>query len=129
LLDDREELALQALGQEADLVEEEQAVMRGLEEPRLGLAGVGEGAPLEAEQLRLQEALRDRSAVDVDERAGTPGPDPVEQAGGEALARPGLARDETRRHAPRGARALDQPHHGVPHSPDAGTLAEQIGER
>src|SRR5262249_8319771 len=44
LLEYREELRLEALGQEPDLVQEERTPVRGLEEPPLGLAGVRDRA-------------------------------------------------------------------------------------
>ena len=50
------------------------AAVGGLEEPRLGLARVRERAALEAEQLRLEQGLGDRGAVDVDERPAGRGP-------------------------------------------------------
>src|SRR6185295_12438880 len=72
LLERGEDLRLHVRGQEPDLVEEEHAARGGLEEPDLGAAGVGERAPLVAEQLALEQRLGDRRAVEVDERP--PGP-------------------------------------------------------
>ena len=53
----------------ADLVEEERAAVRLLEEPALLLLRAGEGAALVAEQLALDELARDRGAVHLHERA------------------------------------------------------------
>jgi hypothetical protein len=44
------------------------AARRHLEQPALGLLGVGEGALLVAEQLALEEVRLQRRAVDLDER-------------------------------------------------------------
>jgi hypothetical protein len=51
-----------------DLVQEQCAPQSRLEEARFGPFGIGEGASLEAEQLRLQQRLRDGGAVDLDKR-------------------------------------------------------------
>ena len=67
LLQHREQLGLEPIGQEADLVQEQRAPVGGLEQPSLRLAGVREGAPLEPEHLRLEQGLGNRRAVDVDE--------------------------------------------------------------
>src|SRR5207245_5396860 len=71
-LDGRQQLHLQGVGKLADLVEEERALMRGLDQPSLGNPRVGEGSTLEPEQLRLEQCLGNRGAVDVDERPGGP---------------------------------------------------------
>src|SRR2546428_193373 len=65
-LDGRQQLHLQGVGKLADLVEEERALMRGLDQPSLGNPRVGEGSTLEPEQLRLEQCLGNRGAVDVD---------------------------------------------------------------
>jgi hypothetical protein len=68
LFEGAEEFGLQRQRQGIDLVQEQRAVRRALQETGLSASGVGEGAGLEAEQLYLQQRLRDSSAVDVDER-------------------------------------------------------------
>src|SRR4030095_3019619 len=78
-LDGLEELALEPFGKEPDLVQEQRAGMGDLEEAGLRLAGIGEGAPLESKQLRLEQRLGDGRAVDVDERARSPCARPVNQ--------------------------------------------------
>ena len=50
-------------------------MVRRFDEPLLGCPRVGERSALEAEQLRLEERLGDRGAVDVDERTDRPPPD------------------------------------------------------
>ena len=94
LLERGEHLRLDVRGEEPDLVEEEHAAGRGLEQPGFGPAGVGERAPLEAEQLALQQGLGDRRAVEVDEGAAGPGAEPVEQPRHQPLAGAGLAQDK-----------------------------------
>jgi hypothetical protein len=74
-----------------DLVEEQRAVMRGLDQTPLGGARIGEGATLEAEQLGLQEGLGNRRTVDVDERTASARPRAVKQIGDQPLARARLS--------------------------------------
>ena len=64
LLEHAQELRLDRERQLADLVEEERAAVRRLERARLRRDGAGERAALVAEQLALEEVLRDRRAVD-----------------------------------------------------------------
>ena len=71
--------------------------VRELEAPRLAGDGAGERAALVAEKLALDELLRDRRAVDLDERLVLAARVLVERAGHELLARAALARDEHRR--------------------------------
>ena len=52
----------------ADLVEEQRAAVRLLEEAALARLRAGEGAPLVPEELALDELARDGGAVDLDER-------------------------------------------------------------
>jgi hypothetical protein len=68
VLEDLQELGLDALRQEAHLVEEEGTLMGRLEEARLGLARIGEGPALETEQLGLEQGLGDRGAVELHQR-------------------------------------------------------------
>jgi hypothetical protein len=69
-LDEAEQLHLQGQGDVAHLVEEEGAAVARLDEPGLALARPGKGALLEAEQLALEERLRDAAAVQRNEAAG-----------------------------------------------------------
>jgi hypothetical protein len=101
-LDDLQELRLQRPGQEPDLVQEDRAAMRGLEEPGLRLTRVGEGPALPAEQLGLQERLGNSRAVDVDEGAPRARAGAVDRPRHEPLARTGLPQDEDGRRASRG---------------------------
>jgi len=52
------------VGQIADLVEDQCAVVRGLDLAGRGFRGAGERAALVAEQLAFQQVVRDRGAVD-----------------------------------------------------------------
>jgi hypothetical protein len=99
VLERREELGLERLREEADLVEEERAAVRELEASRLRVLRVGEGAPLDAEQLGLEQGLGDRRAVDVDEGLARAGARPVQDTDQQALAGAGLPLDQDRRQA------------------------------
>jgi hypothetical protein len=114
LLDRLQQLALQGDGQEPDLVEEQRAPVRGLEEAGLGLLGVGERALLVAEQLRFEEGLGDGGAVDVDEGPARARPAAVQHPCEETLARPGLPFNKDRGQAA-GGHALEQALHLLAH--------------
>ena len=66
-----------------------------LEAAGLGPRGAGEGALLVAEELALQQVLREGAAVDGDEGLAARGPLVVEGAGHQLLAGAGLAGDST----------------------------------
>ncbi|GBC82933.1 hypothetical protein HRbin10_02071 [bacterium HR10] len=68
ILKHAQELDLRARTQLADLIQKERAAVGLLELPDATRAGVGEGPALMPEQLRLQQGLRQRAAVDLDER-------------------------------------------------------------
>ena len=84
-------------GHLADLVEEEGAAPRRREESLLVAHRAGEGALHVAEQLALQQALRQRAAVDREERALGPGGQLVDVARDDFLAGAALALDQHRR--------------------------------
>ena len=67
-LDGAQHLGLQRQRHLADLVEEDGAALRHLELADLALRRAGEGAALVAEQLRLEQVLGNRGAVDGHER-------------------------------------------------------------
>ncbi len=102
VLEDLEELRLQRRREHPDLVEEEHPAMRELNEPRLGLARIREGPALVAEELGFEERVRNRRAVDVDERGTRARARSVQGPRDEALARAGLAAQKDRRGARRG---------------------------
>ena len=69
LLQHAQELRLRREAHLADLVEEQHAAGRQLDLARLGLLRARERAALVAEQLRLEQLLRQRGAVQRDERS------------------------------------------------------------
>ena len=60
LLEDAEQLHLHGRGDVADLVEEERALVRELDAPRLARGRAREGALLVAEELALEQRVRQR---------------------------------------------------------------------
>jgi hypothetical protein len=94
LLDDAQELRLERGLQVVHLVEVEGAAVGQLDLARLGLAGVGEGALLVPEQLRLQQVLGDRGAMDLQERPVAPRPAVVDEVREQVLAGTALALDQ-----------------------------------
>ncbi len=97
LLQDPQELHLHGGRQLADLVEEERPLVGELEPPELPPDRAGERAALVAEELGLEEPLRDRRARDRDEGLLAAGRAVVDRARDELLAGPGLAEHEDRR--------------------------------
>src|SRR5205807_6743515 len=67
LLQHAQELRLERRAGLRDLVEEERAAARHLEEALTALGGAREGAAPVAEELALEQALGERSTVDGDE--------------------------------------------------------------
>ena len=96
-LDDPQKLGLERQRHLADLVEEQRAAVRHLEQAAPALAGARERALAEPEQLGLEQLGRDGRAVHGDERLVAPGAREVDRAGEELLADPGLAVDQHRR--------------------------------
>ena len=80
----------------ADLVQEQRAPVGQLEQPALLRPRVGEGAFLIAEQLALQQRLRDGRAIDGDERFSLPGALVMQGLSHQVLARPVLAFQQNR---------------------------------
>jgi hypothetical protein len=129
LLDHLQQLGLHRLRQQPNLVQEDRAAMRRLEQPLLGAPRVGEGAALEAEHLRFEQRVRDGGAVDVDEGPLGARSRPVQRASQEPLARARLSLDEDGRQPPRIALTLQQALDLVAHRLDPAAVAEQILER
>ena len=95
-LQDAQQLRLQRRAHRPDLIQEERAAVR-LFEPSLPRRDrAGEGAPDVPEQLRFEQRLRDRAAVDRDEALRSPRAVVVNRARRELLAGPGLPRHEDR---------------------------------
>src|SRR5438093_46824 len=128
LLEHLEQLRLERLGEEAHLVEEDRPAVRGLEQAGLGPSGVGEGAALEAEHLRLEQGFRNRRAVDVDEGTVGAGPGLVDHPGQEALPRPGLALDQYGRKPTQLALPLQEPHDPLPDRLDTRAVPDEVGQ-
>src|SRR5262249_16189989 len=115
-----EQLRLTVRRHLADLIEEQRAAIGELHQPLLPPARVGEGAFLVAEQLALEERLRDRRAVDFHERAVAARALVVQTFRDELLAGSALAMNEDRvrlaareladdlAQAPRGIRFADE---------------------
>ncbi len=100
-------LRLQVRAHLGDLVEEDGAAVGQLEVAGPPRHRAGEGPLLVAEQLALEQRLRDRRAVHRHERPLGPLRELVDGARDQLLARAGLAQDQHRRRARRGH--LDQP--------------------
>ena len=90
------QLALVLGPQLADLVEENRAPARLLEEPLPVADGAREAPPDVTEHLALEQLGRDRGRVDGDEGSVGAGTHAVRRAGEELLAGPGLSGDENR---------------------------------
>jgi hypothetical protein len=129
ILEHPQELPLDLPWQEPHLVEEQGPPVRDLEEPALGLAGIGEGSPLVTEQLRLHEMLGNGRAVELDEAPAGPGAGPVHGEGEQALPGPGIAANEHGREP----QQPDVPGHQgpdlLPQGNDARALPEQVPQR
>jgi hypothetical protein len=94
VLEEAQQLALQADVELAELVEEERSALGQLDQARLAGLGVGERPPLVAEQLALQQVGRQRRASHVDEGSIRAIADRMNRLGREILAGAALARDQ-----------------------------------
>ena len=112
LLEHAQELDLRRRRNLADLVEKERSRISELEPPEPALGGAGKCALLVAEQLTLEQRLRERADVLGDERLGAPVGEHVDRAGDELLPRSALALDE---HGARHRRHLLHLHHHLAH--------------
>jgi hypothetical protein len=96
-LQEAQKIALHVERQVAHLVEKQRSALRRLDAPDLALHGAGEGTPLVAEQLGLDERLGNRAAVDGHERTVGARRSLVDGARAELLAGAAFAADEHRR--------------------------------
>ena len=96
LFDGLQEFALEQEGEGLDLVQEQRPPRRRLQQAGLGAFRIGERPGLKAEEFRLQQRLRDGSAVDVDERPLGPRAAVVDDPRHQPFARPGLPLEEHR---------------------------------
>ncbi len=123
LLQDPQELDLHVEGHVADLVQEDGAPVGLLEFSRLAAPlRAGEGPALVAEELRLQEVLRDGAAVDGDKGLVLSAAGQVDGLGHDLLAGAGLSRDQDRKITAR----RPQPH--VFYTDHLGILAQHVLE-
>src|SRR5439155_14327256 len=112
VLQDPEELRLGRRGHLGHFIEEDRPAVGELEAAYPPLEGPGERAFLVAEDLALEQRLRDGGAVDGDERIAMTGRQLVERARRQLLAGAALAREQDGRR--RGRRQLEQAEH-LPH--------------
>src|SRR5262249_22145533 len=97
VLQHMQELGLQPQGQFGDLIEVDRPFVRILELPGLTSMGAREGAFLVAEELGLEQPLRDRGAVDLDEGPVTAHRCRVDSTCDEVLAHAAFAANENGR--------------------------------
>src|SRR5262245_57595694 len=109
LLQDAQELRLQRRGGLRDLVEEERPAVGDLEEPLPVGDGAGEGTAPMAEELALEDTLRECGAVDSHEEPVATRAAVVDRAGHQLLPGPGLALEKDGRGGP--GDLPDQHHH------------------
>ncbi|KFB66994.1 MAG: hypothetical protein CAPSK01_003935 [Candidatus Accumulibacter vicinus] len=94
ILQHAQELDLQRQRHVTDLVEKQRAAVGRLEQAGMGVGGTGEGAADVAEEFRLEQLLRDRTAVDGHERRPGASAGAVDGARQHFLAGSALAPDE-----------------------------------
>ena len=108
-LERSKQLSLHLRIERPDLIHENRAAIRELKQPQLARRRFRVSAALVSEELTLDERIRNRRAIDVDERARHPMREPVQHARDQLLPRPRLAKDEDSGVAARNA--LDQRKH------------------
>src|SRR5258708_5960253 len=118
-----EDFGLRLRAHIADFVEEDGAAVRLLELADLLLGGPGERAFLVAEELRLDQLLRDGGAIDLDESVAAAQAVAVDGAPDELLA--GAALSEQEHRCGRRRRALDR----VPDLAERGAVADHLVAR
>jgi hypothetical protein len=122
-----QQLRLERLRHETDFVEEDRAAVRDLQQTRLGLLRIGERAPLEAENLGLEQRLRDRGAVDIDERRVGARTELMDQMRNESLAGTGFPLNQDRGQSlRRRRRAREQTRELVADCRERGTRADEL---
>ena len=96
LLQDPQQLDLELGGGGIDLVEEDGAGVGRLEAAGAVVDGPGERPANMAEKLAFQQVLRQRPAIDADERAAPAGTELMDRLGDQFLPRTGLAQQQDR---------------------------------
>src|SRR5690606_7627508 len=94
LLQDPEESHLHVQLELPNLVEKQRSAIGELEAPGTAAVCPGKCTLFVPEQLRFDEAGRDRPAVDGDERSASTRRQAVDRAGHELFSRPAFSRDE-----------------------------------
>ena len=122
LLDHTEQLGLRLERHAADLVEEDAALVRELEQPLLGRDRAGERAPDVTKQIRLEQIRRQTAGVDGDERPVDARRIGMHRPGHQFLAGAALSLHEDGRAARRRLA------HQVEHALHAGTPADDVAE-
>ena len=102
-----QQIRLQLQRQIADFIQQQRSAVGSLDSPHLALMGPGEGALLVAEQLRLDEVLRNAATVDGNERLIRAAREIMQCARNHFLAGTAFAANHHRR--VRGSKACDQP--------------------
>jgi len=97
VLHEAQQLRLDGRRDVGDFIEEKRAALRAFEMPGARCARAGEGVLFISEKLALQQRLRQRAAMQRDERRIPPRALRVDGARGQRLARAGRAGDEHRR--------------------------------
>src|SRR5205807_10614082 len=92
--EESKEFRLRPERENVDLIEEEGAPLRHCDQSLLIPVGIGEGAADVAEDLVLEQLVRDCSAVEWDEGEVSPLAEMMDRARTELLSRSGLARDQ-----------------------------------
>ena len=118
-----------AFRQEPDLVQEEHAAVRGLEESLSRLPCLAVRATHEAEELRFAESLGDGPAIDRDEGRARPWTGQMKGTREQPLASSGLALDEHRRQTPTGAGPGEHLSGADLHLLEDGTAAQEFDHR
>jgi hypothetical protein len=129
VLEHLQELRLHRRRQQRNLVQKNRSVMGRLEQSKLRLHRSGERAALEAEELRLEQSVGNRRAVDVDERGIGTGAAAVDTPRQQPLARTRLALDEERREASAALLPAQQLRDLRPKTAHGRTLAEQLWQQ
>jgi hypothetical protein len=123
-----QQLRLKGGRQEPDLVEEDRAAMRDLEQAGLRAPRVGERAALEAEHLGFEEVLGNRSAVHVDERGRRARARAMHRAREQAFARAGFTLDQHRRQPTPFEMPAEQPRDALPKLDELRADPQKLGQ-
>ena len=96
VLQQLQQLGLQAQVELGDFVEKEGAAMGHFHAPRLRSVGAGEGAFFVSEEFAFQQRAGDRRTIDFDERTAPPRRKPVDHTGDDVFAGAAFALNQNR---------------------------------